>query len=276
MNFIQFITTRRFVKHFAISLLITLTLSWVILAFLKQYTKHGDSILVPSFVGLSLSEMNKFESARDFELAVIDSVYDYTKKGGTIVSQDPLPNSKVKPGRTIYLSVIAFLPEQVKMPALIDLSLRQAKALLQTYGLKLGFIKLMPDPAKNAVLQVTYRGRGIQPGVSIPKGSTIDLFVGSGVGGDEVNIPFLIGKTRTEAIFDIRRLGLDLGNESYESGADSLNAKVYMQVPMYVYGKNISTSSTISLTYRSTETFDFESYIQNLVIDTAKYDSIQP
>jgi eukaryotic-like serine/threonine-protein kinase len=276
MNFIQFITTKRFVRHFALSLLITLTISWVILAFLKQYTKHGHSVTVPSFVGLSLMEVNKLESVGDFDLTVVDSVFDYTKKGGTIVSQDPLPNSKVKPGRTIYLSVVAFLPEQVKMPALIDLSLRQAKALLQTYGLKLGFVKMIPDPAKNAVLQVTYKGRGIQPGSSIPKGSLIDLFVGSGVSGDEVNIPFLIGKTRTEAISDIRRLGLDLGNESYEAGADSLNAKVYMQAPMYVFGKNISTGSTISLTYRSTESFDFDSYIQNLVIDTVKYDSIQP
>jgi eukaryotic-like serine/threonine-protein kinase len=276
MNFIQFITTKRFVKHFALSLLITLAISWVILAFLKQYTKHGDSVSVPSFVGLSLSDLNKLESAKDFYLAVVDSVFDYTKKGGTIVSQDPLPKSKVKPGRTIYLSVIAFLPEQVKMPALIDLSLRQAKALLQTYGLKLGFVKLIPDPAKNAVLQVTCRGRGIQPGVSIPKGSLIDLFVGSGIGGNEVTIPFLIGKTRTEAITDIRHLGLDLGIESYESEADSLNARVYMQIPMYIFGKKISTGSTISLTYRSTENFDFENYIQNLVIDTVKYDSIQP
>ena len=276
MNFIQFITTRRFVKHFALSLLITLILSWVILTFLKQYTKHGASIMVPSFVGLALAEVDNFESAHDFDIAVVDSVYDYTKKGGTIVSQDPLPKSKVKPGRTIYLSVVAYLPEQVKMPALIDLSLRQAKALLQTYGLKLGFVKMIADPAKNAVLQVTFRGRGIQPGTAIPKGSQIDLYVGSGSGGNDAFLPFLIGKSRTEAISDIVRIGLVLGTESYENGADSLNAKVYMQSPMYVFGKKISSGSSISLTYQSGESFDFENYIQNLVIDTVVNDSIQP
>lgn len=276
MNFIQFITTRRFVKHLALSLLITLVLSWIILTFLKQYTKHGASAEVPTFVGLSLTQLNNFEAAQDFDIAIVDSVYDYTKKGGTIVSQDPLPASKVKPGRTIYLSVVAFLPEQVKMPALVDLSLRQAKALLQTYGLKLGFVKIIPDPAKNAVIQATYKGRGIQPGMAIPKGSPIDLFVGSGNGGNEALIPFLIGKTRQEAISEIVHLGLDLGSESYENGADSINAKVYMQAPMYVFGKKITTGSSINLTYRSGDSFDFENYIQNLVIDTVVNDSITP
>jgi beta-lactam-binding protein with PASTA domain len=276
MNFIQFITTKRFVKHFALSLLITLILSWIILVSLKQYTKHGASIVVPAFIGLSLDELSKFESAGEFEIAIIDSVYDYTKKGGTIVSQDPLPNSKIKPGRTIYLSVVAFLPEQVKMPALVDLSLRQAKALLQTYGLLLGSIKLIPDPAKNAVIQVTFHGRNIPPGAPISKGSTIDLYIGSGSGGNIALIPFLIGKNRTEAISDLVRLGLALGSETYESGADSLNAKVFMQSPMYVFGKKISTGSLISLTYRSDATFDFENYIQTLVIDTVRNDSIHP
>jgi eukaryotic-like serine/threonine-protein kinase len=276
MNFIQFITTKRFVKHFALSLLITLVLSWIILAFLKQYTKHGASAVVPSFVGLSLSELNNFEASHDFDIAIVDSVYDYTKKGGTIVSQDPLPSSKVKPGRTIYLSVVAYLPEQVKMPALVDLSLRQAKALLQTYGLKLGFVKIVPDPAKNAVIQATYKGRGIQSGTAISKGSPIDLYVGSGTGGNEASIPFIIGKTRQEAISELVHLGLVLGSETYENGADSLNAKVYTQTPMYVYGKKIATGSSINLTYRSGDSFDFEDYIQNLVIDTVVNDSIAP
>ncbi|NVO18762.1 MAG: PASTA domain-containing protein [Bacteroidetes bacterium] len=276
MNFIQFIITKRFVKHLAISLLITLIISWITLILLQRYTNHGASVEVPNFVGNSLNDLNKIESLGEFDISVVDSVYDYTKKGGTIISQDPLPKSKVKPGRTIYLSVVAFLPEQVKLPALVDLSLRQAKALLQTYGLKLGFVKIIPDPAKNAVIQVTYKGRTIQAGASIQKGSLIDLYVGSGSGGNESYIPFLIGKTRKEAISDIVRAGLSLGSENYDSGADSLNAKVYMQAPMYVYGKKIPVGTTLNLTYKAEGLFDFENYIQSLVIDTVLNDSIQP
>lgn len=248
-------------------------MGWITLSLLKQYTKHGSSIEVPNLVGLSSQEISQMEDLEDFELLVVDSVYDYEKPGGMIVTQDPQPKSKVKSGRTIYLSMVAFVPEQVKMPALNDLSLRQAKALLQTYGLKLGGVKSIPDPAKNAVLQVTYKGRSIQPGAMIRKGSVIDLFIGSGSGGTEAQIPFLIGKSRREAISEIIRLGMVTGEEIYNGNSDSTNARVYLQEPFYVYGLKIPLSSTINLTYRSDESFDFESYIRSLEIDTIKVDS---
>ncbi len=274
MNFIQFITTKRFLKHFALSLGITLVLGWLVLLLMKQYTHHGSSTVVPALVGLPVSQLADLDAARDFDFLVIDSVYDYMRKGGIIVSQDPLPSAKVKPGRTIYLSVVSFLPEQVKMPALVDLSLRQAKALLQTYGLKLGGVRVIADMAKNAVLQVSVKGHSIQPGKMIPKGSMVDLTIGSGSGGTASLVPFLIGKSRAEAISLITHSGLILGKESYSGEADSLNARVYEQSPMYVYGKQIPIGTSFSLTYRSGETFDFDSYIRTLEIDTLKTDSI--
>jgi len=275
MNLIQFITTKRFVKHLGISLLLTIAISWITLTFLQSYTKHGSTVEVPSFVGLTLEDIDNLESASDFDLTVVDSVYDYDKKGGMIVSQDPLPKSKVKPGRSIYLSVVAYVPEQIKMPALVDLSLRQAKALLQTYGLKLGSVRMIPDPAKNAIIKITCKGKYIQPGSLISKGSTIDLYVGSGTGGTDVQIPFLIGKSRAEAISEITRLGLLIGSEDFQSGSDSISGRVYLQDPTYVYGKRIPVSSGIQLTYKSDDSFDFDTYIQNMVIDTIINDSIQ-
>jgi eukaryotic-like serine/threonine-protein kinase len=265
MNFIQFITTRKFLKHFGSSLLITVVLVWITLLLLKQYTKHGATVDVPSFIGQSILNIPSYP---DLDIMVVDSVYDYDQKPGTIISQDPQPLSKVKPGRTIYLSVIAFVPEKVKMPALVDLSLRQAKALLQTYGLKLGYVKTIPDPAKNAVLQVSVRGKTIQPGTMIPKGSTIDLIIGSGEGGSDVQVPFLIGKNRNEAISEITRLGLIIGNELFGGSSDSNNARVYLQTPMHVYGMNIPLSTSVDLTYRTDDDLDFSDYIMSLEIDT--------
>lgn len=274
MNFVQFITTRRFLKHFGLSLLISLVLAWITLTLLKQYTNHGASIEVPNLVGLNGKDLESLENFEDFDILVVDSVYDYDKPGGMIISQDPLPKSKVKPGRTIYLSMVAFVPEQIKMPALIDLSLRQAKALLQTYGLKLGGVKMIPDPAKNAVIQVTYKGRNISPGTMIFKGSTIDLYVGSGTGGNDAQVPFLIGKSRSEALSEIIRLGMVPGEEIYSGNVDSTDAVVYLQDPMYVYGLRIPLSSTINLTYKSGISFDFDEYIRSLEIDTVKVDTI--
>lgn len=272
MNFIQFITTRKFVKHFLLSVLITIVLVWITLMILKQYTRHGETVTVPKITGLTLAQAQELESSDDFEFVVVDSVFDLTKKGGTITMQDPLPNSIVKPGRIIYISVVATVPEKVKMPDLVDLSIRQAKALLETYGLRLGNVSMVPDIAKNMVLRMSHNGSSISPGTSISKGSTIDLVVGLGTGSGTFQIPFLIGKTRAEAQVELQQLGLLVGDEKFIDG-DSLDARVYQQNPAYVYGLTVRGSSAINLTYRSSESFDFDTYIKQLVIDTIQNDS---
>jgi beta-lactam-binding protein with PASTA domain len=268
MNFIQFITTRRFLKHLAYSILLFVVLVWITLFILKRYTRHNQVAVTPDYVGLSMDQVNSLESSADFDLIVVDSIYDYTRKPGSVISQDPLPDTKVKPGRSIYLSLVSYVPEQVSMPALIDLSLRRAKALLQTYGLKLGSIRIVPDMAKNAVLKVTVKGQVVKPGTQIRKGSVVDLIIGSGSGAGQAAIPFLIGKTRESARSELSRLGFTVSSESYSGDCDSTNALVYEQNPGYVYGKRMQSGTSFSLTYKSGDQFDFDEYIRNMVIDT--------
>jgi len=268
MNFIQFITTRRFLKHLAYSILLFIVITWIILVILKMYTRHDQVAITPNYVGLEMNQVNNLESSKDFELIVVDSIYDYTKKPGSIISQDPMPGTKVKPGRSIYLSLVSYMPEQVSMPDLIDLSLRRAKALLQTYGLKLGRVSVAPDIAQNAVLKVTVDGRTVKPGTPIHKGSVIDLVIGSGTGEGQPVIPFLIGKTRESARLELSRLGLKIGEEAYSASCDSTNGLVYQQNPVYVYGKKIEAGTSFSLIYKSGEELNFEDYIKNMIIDT--------
>jgi beta-lactam-binding protein with PASTA domain len=276
MNFIQFITTRQFLKHLAYSILLFIVISWITLSFLKMYTRHNQVAVTPNYVGLMMDQVNSLESSKDFTLLVVDSIYDYTRKPGSVISQDPLPETKVKPGRAVYLSLVSYVPEKVSMPALIDLSLRRAKALLQTYGLKLGSIRIAPDIAENAVLKVTVNGRTVKPGTPILKGSIVDLVIGSGTGGGMPAIPFLIGKTRESARLELLRLGFVIGSESYSGDCDSTNAQVYEQDPVYVYGKRMIGGTSFSLTYKSSANFNFEEYIQNLVIDTVPSETPLP
>jgi eukaryotic-like serine/threonine-protein kinase len=268
MNFIQFITTRRFLKHLAYSILLFIVLTWITLSFLKMYTRHNQVAVTPNYVGLMMDQVNSLESSKDFELVIVDSIYDYTRKPGSVISQDPLPETKVKPGRAVYLSLVSFVPEQVSMPALIDLSLRRAKALLQTYGLKLGSIRIVPDMAENAVLKVSVNGKFVKPGTPIRKGSVVDLVIGSGTGGNEAAIPFLIGKTHEAAVSELKRLGFVVSGESYSDDCDSITGQVYEQTPLYVYGKRMVAGTAFTLTYKSPDKFDFDEYIRNLEIDT--------
>ena len=159
------------------------------------------------------------------------------------------------------------------MPALVDLSLRQAKALLQTYNLQLGTVRKLPDMAKNAVLRVTYQGKVIKPGTMINKGSYIDLYVGSGQ-GRAVNLPFFIGMSRVEALSEIDRLGLIIGNEEFAGSSSEDNARVFEQSPGYLFGKRIAAGASVHLTYKTDNDLNFDDYINTLEIDTVKVEEI--
>jgi eukaryotic-like serine/threonine-protein kinase len=268
MNFFQFITTRRFLKHLAYSILLFIAIFWITLMGLKFYTRHDQVAVVPNYVGLMIDQVNSLESSKEFDLVIVDSIYDYTRRPGSVISQDPLPETKVKPGRAIYLSLVSYVPEQVSMPALIDLSLRRAKALLQTYGLKLGGVRIVADMAKNAVLSVSVNGRVLKPGTPIRKGSVVDLVIGSGSGTGQTAIPFLIGKSRESAISELSRLGFIVGNETYSGDCDSSNGLVYEQNPVYIFGKRIQSGSSFSLIYKSGDEVNFDEYIMNMEVDT--------
>ena len=70
------------------------------------------------------------------------------------------------------------------MPNLVDLSIRQAASLLETYGLRIGQRISVPSIAHGAVIRQLYQGEDIEPGTLIRRGELIDLEVGDG-GGEQ-------------------------------------------------------------------------------------------
>jgi beta-lactam-binding protein with PASTA domain len=144
---------------------------------LRLFTRHSQSFVVPDFTGLSLDQLQSVREEYDFEFVIIDSVFDETNKPGTIIRHDPAPDATVKRGRKFYVTTAASLPDMVLMPNLIDLSLRQATALLQSKGLSVGRITYQPDFSQNAVIAQMYHGKNIIPNEKIRRGSHINLVV---------------------------------------------------------------------------------------------------
>lgn len=55
------------------------------------------------------------------------------------------------------------------MPALVDLSFKTGKGFATDLWLELGSVRMIPDPAKNAIIKITCKGKYIQPGSLIFK-----------------------------------------------------------------------------------------------------------
>jgi len=178
MKLIQFLKSKTFFKHIALSVIVTIVIAGIILKFLSIYTHHGEFKTVPDLTGKTYNQVIQSDLTDNFTFIITDSIHDAGKPKGSIIAQDPYPGTKVKRNRKVYLTVIAVLPEQVAMPNLIDLSQRQASAMLETYGLKTAPFEYRLSEYKNAVLDQKFRGPHIEPGIMISKGSVITLVLG--------------------------------------------------------------------------------------------------
>lgn len=230
-----------------IAMILGLTYKW-----LDSYTDHGNSVTVPDIRGMSVGAASKFLQSKLLVVRVADStVFDLKKKPGTIVEQDPAPNDKVKKGRTIYLTITRSSAPIIKMPDLKDVSLRQAEAILSSYGLTLGQQIFKPDLAKNAVLSYSNAGEELHAGDEIAKGSIIDLVVGDGIGNTTIKIPLLVDLPLEEALFVLKASSLNVGSIVYDGEVrDSLGARVFRQVPEPSDSATISQGEAIDLYVR--------------------------
>ncbi len=182
MSFFAYMKTGGFWRQLLLMIVILVLLISVVLLSLRFFTRHGQDIRVADLRGMQLEKLKPFEEEFGFKFVVRDSIYDPERKPGEIIAQSPQVGSKVKKNRTFYLVVAAGLPASVQMPDLKDLSLRQAEALLETYGLKVGVRYVVPSIVKGAIIGQLHRGQEIEPGSLVRKGSFIDLQIGDGKG----------------------------------------------------------------------------------------------
>ena len=243
-----FLRSRFFLWNFLGAVVFCALLLFAMHQWLNHYTLHGESISVPDLRGLKLDKAATFLHDKNLEYAVVDSIFNLDQQPGVILEQDPAPNSKVKENRTIYLSINASLPPKIKMPDLVDVSLRQAEAILQSNGLKTGNLIYKPDLAKNAVLAQMHRGQEIKPGTEIDKGSVIDLVLGDGLGNTLVTVPDLMNLTRSEALFVLKASSLTIGSINYDNDVvDPDLARVYRQHPTYSDSSRIAQGQAVDI-----------------------------
>lgn len=248
-RFIAFIRSKVFVLNLLVAIVIVALALGLTYKWLNAYTRHGSSLSVPDLRGMQLQKVEDFLAFKNLNYKVSDStVFDLSRQPGTVIEQDPQPDEKVKEGRTIYLSVTRSTPPGVKIPDLEDNSLRQAEAILKSYGLVRGQLIYKPDLAKNAVLEMQINGKVVKKGEEVSKGTAIDLVLGDGFGNVKVMVPLLFNLTLDEATFVINASSLNIGALIFDASVrDSSLAKVYKQYPSYDPVSTMSEGESIDL-----------------------------
>lgn len=221
----------------------------IILTFFYIYlpisTHHGESITVPQLEGVHVDELDEFLLERDLRYEVTaDSGFSAEYPPLTVLSQNPKEGNKVKENRKIYVSLNATSPPNVKMPKLVDGSLKNAQMVLESYGLLLGKISYEPHEFQNAVLKQKFDGKEIEAGEDIAKGSTIDLVIGNGL-GRAFSMPDLVDNNKEDAEFIIIGSGLQIGKIRTREDDEKAAGIVLQQYPEA--GSSVRTGNKVDI-----------------------------
>lgn len=235
MSLKKFLISRIFLLNLFIAIVIVAGVALLTLNRLKTYTHHGISYEVPNFTGMSIAEAQKVAQQNKIEVELIDSIYNKEVAPGAIVDQVPYAHKRVKEGRVIYLTINSTEAEKVTLPKLTDISFRQARVLLERCGLILDSISYQPSEYNDLVLKVQQDSMEVFQGDQLTKGSMVDLIVGQSKGNMETNLPDLMSMFMDDAKATLESARLNLGvviyDNTIETKDDSLNARIWRQIP---------------------------------------------
>ncbi|MEM7548629.1 MAG: PASTA domain-containing protein [Bacteroidota bacterium] len=236
--------------------------------YLPGLTNHGEIVTVPNLEGVQFEELDEFLTKRNLRYTITeDSGYSEEHPPQVVLQQTPKAYSKVKENRKIYITLNRVSPPTVRMPCLVDGSIKNAQAVLKSYGLRLGEIKYKAALGVNSVLEQLYNDESydcedIEKGILIPKGSKIDLIAADGFGKKRLPVPDLIGKSLDEAEFTIIGSGLNLGAVIFQKENDEIlvetndSTGVSVEVRSYEIGEVLDQKPGVEQTIRIGQTID--------------------
>jgi beta-lactam-binding protein with PASTA domain len=181
MSLKKYLTSRVFFIQVIAAFAIIAVLGYLFMHWLTFTTDHGHEIAVPDLRKLTEEQVEDKLDALDLDYELLDSVDfrgDFPKY--SVVEQDPMPGTKVKVGRKVYIKINSSGFSSVRIPDLIQKTYREAVPTLKALGLEEGTITYVPNLGKDMVLEMRYKGRNLKVGDRVLKASKIDLVLGDG------------------------------------------------------------------------------------------------
>lgn len=273
MGFLGFLTRKNFYIHIGISIVVTLIIVLISFRVIKSYTRHGEALVLPDFTGLTLDQLEEKGFTESFDFMVTDSVFANELQPGSIVKQNPSPQSKVKQGRKVYITTVAMMPEMTIMPDLRDLTVRQAVSILKSNGLKIRKMLFIGNMADNAVVGHYFNEDTLLAGDELLSGSEIDLMIGLS-DNNPARVPFVVGKDEESAIDLLHVSGFNVGRIIYWDSLARVDGKVYRQSSGWE--EALARGEWIDIWLKSTREMDFDSLVEALLPDSTVLETLNP
>lgn len=190
MTLKEYLKSSVFGTQLLLAIALLAVIGYLLMHWLTFTTDHGHEIIVPDLRKMTEQQVEEAVDELNLEYVLLDSV-DYNSQfpKHSVVEQDPLPGSKVKVNRKIYIKINSSGFTMVRIPNLIEKTYRQAVPTLKSLGLEEGTITYKPYIGKDMVIEMFWNGKKLNPGDKVFKSSKIDLVLGDGnVGFDETQL----------------------------------------------------------------------------------------
>ncbi len=199
-------------------------LNWIVM---PLYTRQYQSIEVPDVTKLSWDEAEELLQQRGLKAVKGDEKYDEVIPRGHVIFQNPGVELPVKKGRRVYLT-LSKGRRSFKMPKLVGQSERDARFIIEQEELALAGISYRTDPYYPDGVVCA---QSIEPGEEVTIGRRVHLVVSVGVDPGEYIVPDVIGKSQNDAVHDILRAGLTLGDVTEQPTDELIPYTVIGQSP---------------------------------------------
>ncbi|MFQ6604956.1 MAG: PASTA domain-containing protein [Fidelibacterota bacterium] len=205
--------TRYIITLGVLGVLVAIVMDSVVM---PAYVRHGEIHVLLNVISRDVDKAIKKLEAEGFHATIQDTLYTNQMPPGLVVDQYPKPNTTVKPGRTIRLTISA--PEKmVEVPNLIGQSRRSAEIILHQTGLLIDtvYTEYNPDYPKGTVAWQSPRG-----GDLMKKGHGVHLTISEGLPPNFFQVPNLFGLSKTKAEEELTKAGLRIGKIYYQQNTD--------------------------------------------------------
>lgn len=162
---------------------------------MPAYTLYGVSITVPDVLDKSYSEASALIEERGLRVEQL-LLRKPNLPRNVVIDQNPPPQAQVKPGRRVYLTVNAGDTTTVRVPSVLSISLREAQNRINFLGLAhaVALPDSFPSPHVNTVTR-----QDPLPGMRVPPGTEVQLWISTGLGERQVLVPDVSGMSVEKA-----------------------------------------------------------------------------
>ena len=199
----------------------------------------GEEIEAPSFKGMTMQQAQALADQMDIKVKEGDEVISDEVDKGLIVSQTPEEGTIIKTGSTITVNISKGLGDG-SVPDLTGKMKDDLSDYLEAAGFKLGAVttKASDQPEGTVIDQ------NPKAGSEVEKGTAIDVVVSDGSKA-KATVPYLVGKSLSEAQSALAEAGLNTGKVSYDYSSTYAEGEVMWQ--QYDAGAMIDKGSSVKL-----------------------------